>query len=376
LRGVGIHLTKLEDVNLGPAVNPIQNLYSKRKQKEPRQDADPNPDSSFPRIDEIDPDILRQMPLEIQQEYARASSSRDTRAPPAFPSSVDSDVIDLYQIEEEAPLGSQIDMSVFQDLPADIQQEIRQQYILSTTSKTSSTPIISASQLNSKSLLDKNVLDELPEKIQREVRAIIRLNRIEKRNDAKKISPVKRKAEVIVEEPMNDPEYGLPRRSQIDREVYNSLPIEIQNDINAELRKNAISPPTRVMLDNESFKKPMLGDASEIKDVLRRLDEWLTLPIVQYSRENRQVSPPRKQDVEEIRGYLETMVERMWLSEVKVLMERGDSGVSIFMDGDDAWVFGEWIEAWSRIRKWAEGCIERKYGGRLKPKKTKVSYAV
>jgi hypothetical protein len=151
---------------MGPAVNPIQDLYSKRVNRAPHRDS---------RMDEIDPDILKQMPLEIQREYAQASSSRNTGTPLAYPSR---NTPDIYEIEGES-LGSQVDMSVFKDLPADIQQEIRQQQA-QRSAALSSPPFISASQLNSKSLLDKTVLEELPEKLQREVRAIIRLNRINK----------------------------------------------------------------------------------------------------------------------------------------------------------------------------------------------------
>jgi hypothetical protein len=332
-------------------VNPIKELFSKRKSRDP-----------IPSMHEIDPDILAKMPLEIQREYAMASTERNdaqTASPP--------EVVNICQSDS---LGSQVDMGVFNDLPADIQHELRQQYLQQTTTVTSS-PFISASQLDSKSLLDKTVLDELPVKLQREVRAIIRLNRINKKNE-ERASPLKRKADVlVVDSPKCELAYdNLPNRSQIDREVYDSLPLEIQNDINAELRKRKIDPPPRIEVDIDSFAKPSLDDAHDIKDVLKHLDNWLTMPIIEYSRDRfRKVSPPSQKDVKEITRYLEGMVEGMFLSETRILLGRCDGGIDVMRDGEDEWVFEEWVEMWKGVKGVVEGCIERKYGGRLKPRK-------
>jgi hypothetical protein len=148
-----------------------------------------------------------------------------------------------------------------------------------------------------------------------------------------------------------------------------SLPLEIQNDINAEPRKQVVDPLKRVRIDHDSFKRPSLGDACDIKDVLTRLDNWLTVPIIEYSRDKRKISPPDERDVKEIKMYLERMVEGMFLYEVRVLLDRGDGGVYAFREGEDVWVFDEWVETWNRIKMSVEGCIGRKHGGRLKLRK-------
>jgi hypothetical protein len=71
--------------------------------------------------------------------------------------------------------------------------------------------------------------------------------------------------------------------------------------------------------------------------------------------------------------YLERMVEGMFLYEVRVLIDRGDSGVDVFQEGEDVWLFDEWVESWNRIKRSVEGCIERKHGGRFKPRKKGIA---
>lgn len=281
LRGFGIHVTKLESIDIGPAINPIQQLYAKNKGKQKLVTRDSQ------AIDGIDPNILAIMPLDIQQEYAAAmgTSATSKRVDTNGVASASRDPpVGSPGLQES--LGSQVDMTVFRNLPLDIQQEIRLQHQSTTNANQITSPLIrSASQLFSTKTLDLEVMNQLPEKMQREVRAQIRLNRINKN---------KRQAPIVHPDLTPRPETAfpnydwIPSRSQIDKSVYDALPFEIQDQINRELMDRAVQPALsskKVKLDNSiSYARPSLGSCSEMKDVLKVLDNWLTRPIMEYAK--------------------------------------------------------------------------------------------
>lgn len=394
IRGVGLHATRLESAHLGPAVNPIQKLYS-RKGKERQAHT-----AGVLDLHDIDERVLAEMPPDIQQEiYAAArlgysSVSSSSKAPPGpsfgskqtsagVPNVFIKQSVDLpdepIELLDDDPIlttqfGSRVDMDVFKNLPEDIQTEIREQHAHAPPAQ-DLPALTSASQLNSADLIDPQVLAQLPEFIKTELKTLIRMNKSKMpAPTAGGPSPHKIQKRAApppsrVSEHSSD---DMPlRRSQIDRSVFDALPLEVQRQINADLRVTAGIVAAKAKENAYVYNrllpltKPEVKGFSDVKSVIALLDNWMTRPLVEYSTCG-SVSPPLHEDVEELKEYLVSMVEELFLSEVCSLVSRGATGVAIFKDGDDRDVFADWINAWDGIEKVVSLRIKEKHGGTIK----------
>ncbi|KAJ3166989.1 deoxycytidyl transferase [Geranomyces variabilis] len=293
------------------------------------------------RIEEIDWDVLAQLPPEMQAEIrphleARATqiqhadSRVDERPPPPPPAAADippappqgswSPRLKAPPVQFKLPTASQVDPEVFKALPLDMQREIE------AALKQATLPHPAA---------------RLPLKRQR-------IGGGAGGSKTSKVSPRSKKAKMI------SPSKGQPRLDQLV-----PGPSAAIDKLASLIPSEAAAAATRQhdKMPDPAARRPALGTLTDANEIRAMLNAW-----IEAQREH----GPDPVDVEAVSGYLVALVEEMELEQVDVLLRWFMDRVGVEPHDGKGKGRGVWAEVCHRLLDTANTAVQKRHGARLR----------
>ncbi|KAJ3142676.1 deoxycytidyl transferase [Geranomyces variabilis] len=300
------------------------------------------------RIEEIDWDVLAQLPPEMQAEIRPHLEARATQiqpavsrveepppppppaeAPAALPQRSWSPRLKAPPVQFKLPTASQVDPEVFKALPLEMQKEIE------AALKQATLPPPAA---------------RLPLKRQH-------IGGGAAGGKTSKVSPRGKKVKII------SPSRGQPRLDQLvpgPSAAIDKLASLIPTDAAGAAR----GPPRRLEMPDPVARRPALGTLTDANEVRTMLNAWI---------DAQSEHGPDPGDVEAVNGYLVALVEEMELEQVDVLLRWFKDRVGVESHTGKGKGRGVWADVYHRLLDTANTAVEKRHGARLKFDADKVA---